>query len=342
MIWLYLYRLVVLLVSGISHGAALWGILWFGQIFARDNGVLTGDYIYTPVDLAVMAAALQLIVFLVIISPLGSFFQKTCLPVRRMSKREAEVLEPLLDQVMFSYKEKTSSRIKRVKLRIEDNTDSNAYAFGKNNIVLTSGFFREYQYRSDAIKGVMAHELGHLHHHDLWFWRYVAASGGVLKLIHAVLTLASVITTKASDIFVAFLVISLPVMIAQFVFGAFVYILRVPERALDMAGVFLSQAQEYRADKFAADIIGVEGMISFLESVKKGECFTEIGFLSMKRRSHPPSELRLEQLYDHPEYEVLVKKRSVIDRQKKIQKKKRSMRRRENWCRYEDNNYIPL
>ncbi len=76
-----------------------------------------------------------------------------------------------------------------------------------------------------------------------------------------------------------------------------------------MLSVFLSQAQEYRADKFAADVIGVEGMISFLESVKKGESFTEIGFLSMKRRSHPPSELRLEQFYDHPEYEVLVRKR---------------------------------
>ncbi len=131
MIWLYLYRLGVLLVSGISHGVALWGILWFGQIFARDNGVLTGDYIYKPTDFAVMAAGLQLIVFLVIISPLGSLFQKACLPVRRMSKREAEVLEPLLDQVMFSYKEKKSSRIKHVKLRIEDNPDSNAYAFGK-------------------------------------------------------------------------------------------------------------------------------------------------------------------------------------------------------------------
>ncbi len=309
MIWLYFYRMALFLVSGISHYAALYALLWFGQIYGRNEGFLTGEYVYTHVDLAVMAAGIQGLVFLMMISPLGGLFQSASMPVRRMSKREAEVLEPLLKEVLDGYEDKKMQRIKRIHLRIQDDTDSNAYAFGKNTIVLTSGFFSEYRWRADVIKGVMAHELGHLHHKDLRYWQYVASAGGVLTLVHAVIALISAMTMGVAGVFLPLLIVAVPVMMVQLAMTAFIYVVRFPESALMAMSVFFSRTEEYRADKFAADIIGVKGMISFLESIKRGESFTEIGFLTMKRRSHPPSELRLEKLFEHPGYENLVRER---------------------------------
>jgi len=311
MILLYLYRIVVFTVSAVSHYAALVALLWFGQVYGRSEGFLTGDYIYTLGDLAVLSAMLQGVVFLLIISPFGGLFQAGCMPVRRMSKREAEVLGPMLNDVMQGYKDKKPSCIKRIRLRIEDNTQSNAYAFGKNTIVLTSGFFREYRWRAQLIKGVIAHELGHLHHRDLWFCHYVAGAGGVFTLIYAAFTLASFLAIRVADIFLPFLIVALPVMMLQLAMSAVIYIVRLPETVLGALSVFLSRAQEYRADNLVAVIIGVKGMIEFLESVQRGECYTEVGFLTMKRRSHPPSELRLEKLYDHLGYQDLAAERRI-------------------------------
>ena len=99
MIWLYLYRMVLFLVSGVSHYAALYALLWFGQIYGRNEGFLTGDYVYNHVDLAVMAAGIQGIVFLMMISPLGGLFQSASMPVRRMKRRSHPPSELRLEKL---------------------------------------------------------------------------------------------------------------------------------------------------------------------------------------------------------------------------------------------------
>lgn len=307
MIGLYLYRIVVFLVSGASHYAALYALLWFGQVYGRNEGLLTGEYVYSHVDLAVIAAGMQGLVFLVMVSPLAGLFQSVSMPVRRMSKREAEVLEPLMKEVLDEYENKKMQRIKRINLRIQDDTDSNAYAFGKNTIVLTTGFFREFRWRPDIIKGVIGHELGHLHHRDIRYWQYVVAAGGIFTFLQAVLRAVSAIASILAGVALPLLLVSLPLMMAQFVMDAVIYVIRIPERLLDLLSVFFSRAEEYRADRFAADIIGAKGIVAFLESVGKAENFNKKGFLVMQRRSHPPSELRLEKLFDHPDYEGFAK-----------------------------------
>ena len=327
MIWLYLYRMVLFMVSGVSHYAALYALLWFGQIYGRNEGFLTGDYVYNHVDLAVMAAGIQGLVFLMMISPLGGLFQSASMPVRRMSKREAEVLEPLMKEVLDEYENKKLQRIKRIHLRIQDDTDSNAYASGKNTIVLTTGFFREFRWRPDIIKGVIGHELGHLHHRDIMYWQYIVAAGGVFTFLQAVLRAVSAIASILAGVALPLLIVSLPLMMAQFIMDAVIYVIRIPERLLDLLSVFFSRAEEYRADRFAADIIGAKGIVAFLESVGKAECFNQKGFLVMQRRSHPPSELRLEKLLDHSDYEGSAKEplaRVVWERPSEITRQKRA------------------
>lgn len=341
MILLYLYRMFVFIVSALSHYAAFYALLWFGQIYGQREGFLTGDYIYNEAEIAVLAAMIQGFVFLMMISPLGGMFHSASMPVRRMSKREAEVLNPLLQDVMGWYKDKKMPRIKRVHLRVEDNTDSNAYAFGKNTIALTSGFYREYRWKPDVIKGVIAHELGHLHHKDLRYWQYVASAGGVLTFVHGVLAFVSAMIMGVASVFLPLLIVAVPVMMVQLAMSAFIYVVRLPETALIALSSFFSRTEEYRADSFAADIIGVKGMISFLESIKRGESFTEVGFLTMQRRSHPPSELRLEKLYDHPGYANLVKERRTnptIERTIKRKVKKKKSSKKQIFKNYSDNN----
>jgi Zn-dependent protease with chaperone function len=280
---LYLYRVSVFIVSAASHYGALVALLWYGQEFAPGQGAMVLNPL-TLSELAVLAGLVQICVFLLMISPVGSWFREACLPVRRMSKREAGALEPLLQEIMQSYQGKKPARLRRVRLRMEDNPDHNAYAFGKNAIALTSGMFRRNSWNPEIIKGVLAHELGHLHHRDTRIWQYVGAAGGVFSLVHGLSRLVAAILTGLAEAVALFGLLAIPALIFTHVLSAIIYVIRLPEMMLGALSVFFSRGEEYRADRFAADIAGVRGLIAFLESLRRTERFTQKGFLIMKHK----------------------------------------------------------
>ncbi len=309
------YRILVFLVSVASHYAALFALLWFGQIMARAEGLILD---YDGLEIGIIAAGLQIIGFLLVISPLGYMFQKSYYPVRKLSMRESDKLRPLLDEVMATYKEAMNARVKRVELFIMDDPEWNASAFGRRNIAITSGLVDKLKWRDDALKAVLAHELGHLHHRDLWFWHYVDAAGGILAVMFRVLGMMQRIATVLSDLFLPFIIVSLPLQMLYILFSYALNILKIPANLLAKVETYLSRKMEYRADYFAADIVGAKSVISFLETIKKIEKYMEFGFLNMKRRSHPPSEYRIEKLHKHPSY----KNEMVVQAQEKVVKKK--------------------
>ena len=292
---LYLYRILVFLISAGVHYAALFALLWFVQ----KNSV---DINFSFLEIGIIAGFMQLAVFLFCISPLGYALQKSYYPVRRLSLREEEKLMPLLDELMASYKDKKYARIKRVELFMMDDREENAAAFGKNKIAITTGLLNRLKWRDHAIKGVLAHELGHLHHRDLWFWYYVEATGGIFSFLYGMLNLVQRMATALSDLFLPFIIFSLPLQIVCIVFSYGIRLLRLPTDIIERLEPYLSRSMEYRADKFSADLLGVKGILSFIESIKNDEHYMEFGFLNMKQRSHPPSEFRIEKLHTHESY----------------------------------------
>ncbi|PCI98727.1 MAG: hypothetical protein COB14_07465 [Alphaproteobacteria bacterium] len=301
---LFAYRALVFVISAGVHYAALFALLWLGQ----ENSFA---FNFNTLEIGIIAGLLQVAGFAFCISPLGYALQKSYYPVRRLSEREEEKLIPLLDEIMAAYKEKKHARIKRVELFMMDDPDENALAFGKNKIAITTGLLNRLKWRDHAIEGVLAHELGHLHHRDLWFWYYVEATGSILRLLYGALNMMQRIVSFLSDLFLPFIIFALPLQIVCIVFSYLIVFLRLPEDILGRMEVYFSRSIEYRADKFSADLIGTKGILSFLEGMKNGEHYMEFGFLNMKRRSHPPSELRIENLHMHSTYEkpVAIKQR---------------------------------
>jgi len=331
---LLLYRLLVFVISALVHYCGFFALLWFGQIF-----VGVGSYAHFDIaEIGVIAAVLQVAAFVILISPLGYIFQKSCYPVRRLSMREEEKLLPLLDDIMLQYKEQKNSRIRRVRLFMMDDTQENASAFGKNNIAITTGLLNRLKWRDAALKGVLAHELGHLHHRDLWFWHYVDAVGGIFSLLFGILGLAQRVANAIADLFLPAVIVSLPLQIMHILFSYGVIIMRLPADLLAKLEPYLSRSIEYRADKFSADLLGADGMLSFLNSLAGDEVHMEFGFLNMKSRSHPPSELRLEKLFMHPSYEPYVPTKPVVKIERKINKPKIKA----NSFKNNRKNYIPL
>lgn len=329
--------MLVFLVSVASHYAALFALLWFGQMMAIAEGLAFDSDV---VEIGVIAAGLQVVGFLLVISPLGYMFQKAYYPVRKLSIREEDKLRPLLEEVMAAYKDKKHARINRVELFIMDDPEWNASAFGKKNIAITSGLVDKLKWRDEALKAVLAHELGHLHHRDLWFWHYVDAAGGILAVMFGILGMVQKIATVLSDLFLPFIIVSLPLQMIYILFSYALNIMKLPVNLLAKVETYLSRKMEYRADNFAADLIGTKGVISFLETIKKIETYMEFGFLNMKRRTHPPSEYRIEKLHAHPSYEPHLHQPFCKPVKKECLKKKRKTQNRVYVMRenYPDNN----
>ena len=338
---LFAYRSLVFLLSAGIHSIALFALLWFGQNLAKAEGLILD---FDTIDLAFIVAVMQGVSFLIIISPLGALFQKSYYPVRKLSKRENDKLLPLLNEVMASYKDKIRARVKNVELFIMDDPEWNASAFGRNNIAITSGLFNKLKWRDDALKAVMAHELGHLHHRDLWFWYYVDAAGGALIMLFGLLGVAQRIATGLSDLFLPFIIVSLPLQMAYIMCFFALHIMMFPVQILAKFEVYLSRSLEYRADNFAADIIGTNGVISFLETIKKIEKHMAFGFLNMKSRSHPPSEYRIERLHRHSDYEECVSEKTLKPISNVKRKRQRSNKAHDRMVLpvVKSKNYIPL
>ena len=215
-----------------------------------------------------------------------------------------------------------------------DDPEENAAAFGKNNIAITTGLLNRLKWRDHALKGIMAHELAHLHYRDLWFWYYVDAAGGIFSLLFGLLGVILRTATVISDVFMPFIIVSLPLQMIYILFSYMMLIMKLPVDLLAKLEPYLSRAIEYRADKFSADLLGVKGMLSYLEGIKNDETYMEFGFLNMKSRSHPPSEFRIEKLHMHPSYErpkSVVKERKTVGKTNKIKKKPVSQLRYRGW-----------
>lgn len=316
----FVYRALVFCVSGAVHFTALFGVCWF----AFTNIEVLVALEYNALELGVIAACMQVLGFIVVISPLGSFVQTSSSPVRALSHREANLLLPLLDEVMDAYHDKKTKRIKKIELFMIDNPESNAAAFGKNKIALTTGILNEYKWRNDVLKAVIAHELGHLHHHDLRFWDYVDAHGGMLHFIVILLRFSDRSASAISSVFLPFLMISIPLQILYIFVGYGLYIMSLPVAALVKLEVYFSRSIEYRADKFSADIVGLDGLLSFLEYLKGDERYMVFGLFNMQFRSHPPSELRIDKLHKHPEYKSSCEVVVDIPKVKKTYQRKKS------------------
>jgi len=76
------------------------------------------------------------------------------------TKRDKDYLMPLFEEVYEEARKKTPSMSKHIKLYLTESKNINAMAIGRKTIVVNRGAIDGLS--PDELKGIMAHELGHM------------------------------------------------------------------------------------------------------------------------------------------------------------------------------------
>ncbi|MCV0424138.1 MAG: M48 family metalloprotease [Roseibium sp.] len=200
---------------------------------------------------------------------------------RRLSQLEMEIVRKI-EQQLQTCAETPSVKLPQVAWRVQDTGEINAYAYAHNRVCYTKGILHKYsdtQAGIERLAGIAAHEIGHLRHwdtHTNMFLHYMTMpvnfGGPLANNTISRIPIAGLISTVATILF------------------------RIPCDIAQLLNESTSQLREYQADRFACKLMNGIGISGFLDDInhldeRKGDTFTQ-----WMLRSHPPIELRHDEL----------------------------------------------
>ncbi len=261
-------------------------VVWVIIYFSLAWSILGADC-----DSFVLVFFLYGISILIALSPVGEVLLRFIEKVRPISTREEkEYLLPLFEEVYENAKQKDTKLNSNIKLYIIDNMYVNAFAIGRKTIAVTMGAIQTFS--QDELKGVIAHEFGHLSNGDTKALLLSTIGNGIFTILIFILRIIMLITE------VVFSLTRIPFLdvfavIARFLFDIGVIIFSyVSEIILSIN----SRQNELWADKFAFDIGYGEELIDSLHILQKISLPHNMSILDRLRASHPNTAKRIEQL----------------------------------------------
>lgn len=211
-----------------------------------------------------------------------------CQGVRRVATQtEKERILPLFEDVYNHVKQKNPYISKKVKIYIVDNMETNAFIIGRNTLAITRGAMQTFD--DEELKGVMAHEFGHLAYGDGqkalliqlctsgYLWIFLA----VTVLLDYLISLCRNELIKAIPSLLRWIV-SLVLKVTLFVF------------TLIISGG--SRKQEYRADLYASNLGYGKELKNALYKLYDMQVSDQRGLIKRLQRSHPILAYRIEKL----------------------------------------------
>ncbi|MEP4034128.1 M48 family metalloprotease [Roseibium polysiphoniae] len=200
---------------------------------------------------------------------------------RRLSQREMDIIAKV-ERVLEDCASKSGVKLPRAVWRVQDTGEINAYAYAHNRVCFTKGILHKYSDTEAGIErlaGVAAHELGHLRNWDTRINMYLH----YLSLpVNFGIGLTNNTLGKMPFIGLVF-------MLATVLF-------RIPSDIAHMLNGSVSTFREYQADRFAAKLMNGVGISGFLDDTTHTEERQGGTFTQWAIRSHPPSELRHDEL----------------------------------------------
>ena len=221
----------------------------------------------------------------------GDWLLKLSLNIRKPTRKEKHRYEEALNEMLSCIQSKFGKQLK-LKVYVTDQKDEIAYAIN-NSVVFSKGLLKVCS--DDQIKGILAHEVGHIFHGDTKQLGVIVVSNFYARVLLRTFECISnflFIGVKDGSIIIQiiFLLVGLlffiPLMVCAFAnfFLSFLYQL-------------ISRKKEYRADQFAVKVGTAEGLCSYLELMEDFDIRGN-GFIEKYMQSHPPTALRVEKIED--------------------------------------------
>ena len=243
---------------------------------------------------------------LVALSPLGEGILRLMHSVRTLdTKKEKEYLMPIFDEVYETAKE-VCPNLRKIKLFIVDAMYVNAFALGWSTVAVTRGAVQTLS--EDELKGVIAHEIGHITRgHTIALLLTVVGNGMftlmmiISQIIMNIITI--IISVASGNVFVRGML-----MLSQSLSSAGYLLLMYMIQAILAIN---SRKNEFEADLFAYEIGYGENLVESLYLFHETTMNHKMTLLEKMRSSHPHLAkriARLEELIDNEtaEHEQLV------------------------------------
>ncbi|MCL2771719.1 MAG: M48 family metalloprotease [Oscillospiraceae bacterium] len=230
---------------------------------------------------------IYLITIVFSLTPIAESLMRFLLGVRPLRiNHEKSKLLPLFEEV-YSEVVKTDHDLSRnIRLYITENMSVNAFAFGRNTITVYRGSLE--RLNDECIKGLMAHEFGHISHEDTIISLIMTIGNFFYSLLMILLTnIKNKIDTHKDSIIMGLI---------KFFFDIIFYVFRGIEIISNLLIMHASRQNEYKADLFALNCGFGEEITAVLNELYQMTTTKPETIKKIINSSHPPITKRIERL----------------------------------------------
>ena len=244
----------------------------------------------------VLLAGYPLGVAVLVLSGMIGWWLRILIGARNPSGRERAQLERAADRLREEYEELHGRRLRDPRFQVIDADVFNAMALQGRTVTFTTKLLRHAKDKDEdgaqLLYGVLAHELGHVHHGDtsqiLWMQALLWPLSPFIWTARLMVGLLGGLGTIP--------IFGIPFLLLGWLFIAMVWICVLPDRLAWFVLGLTSKTGEWRADRFAFSVGGRKGLQLFLEEISGEDVYTGGTLMDHYQRSHPPVELRLDRL----------------------------------------------
>lgn len=255
---------------------------------------------FTSVEGIVLGLVIYIVSLTIALSPIGEWVLRLQNGCRKITIPEyIERLEPIFREVYSKAKELNPELPSDIRMFMSDSNDPNAFATGRKTVCVTRGLLN---YSDEQIKGVLAHEFGHLAHKDTDSILVVAVGNFIVSAIFVIIRVFANIFMGIGQFMTALMSRSIGGIIASFFIGIgrvvadfmLVLIMRVWTQLGVWLCMYSSRKNEYEADEYAFNCGYGEDLCQVLESF--GTVKGATGLFAALVSSHPQNYDRINRL----------------------------------------------
>jgi len=237
-----------------------------------------------------IATGLYAVSVLIALSPIGEGLFRLAYGVHPVETGEdKEYLRPIFKEIINAVP--VNKKPIRIHVGIIDKMEVNACAIGKHTVAVTRGAIEVFT--EDQLKGVIAHELGHIWTRDTVASIFLLVSNGYYYLFALFVNIFIYLLDKVSTLIGDRTTGQFLCSVLRFLFKIVNFFFSFPIKAVV---ALESRRTEYRADQFAYELGYGEELKSALYLLRKISLGDNSDLIKKMMDSHPRLTARIEQL----------------------------------------------